>query len=311
VRVPPGHSTNDILRFLTETKAGFCEQFAGSMAVLLRALGIPTRVAVGFTAGVYDSRAGVWRVTSQDAHAWVEVLFPGFGWLAFEPTPGRTNPVASYTNPPPSQATSQPAPASTTICRRIQVDGQPLQRACASSPLPQGTQDPGVSRRLAGEVGPQRGAANAGRTTPLGISARRLIVVGLLLLLALMVLSIPAVKVVTRRLRVFRSSEPRARILAQYAVLSQQAADVGWGRGPAETLLEYRARLKQGMSLDGDLDRLTELASRAAYAETITAAEAADHAGESARRLAHQIRKSAGVGKSLAGWFRVDLSSRR
>src|SRR5439155_3028342 len=93
IRVPAGHDVNQILYFLTRSKRGYCEQFAGSMAVLLRSLGIPARVAVGFTPGTYDPRTETYQVTSQNAHAWVEVLFPRFGWLAFEPTPNRTNPV--------------------------------------------------------------------------------------------------------------------------------------------------------------------------------------------------------------------------
>jgi hypothetical protein len=65
------------------------------MAVMLRLLGIPSRVAVGFTAGTW--KAGVWTVTDQQAHAWVEAWFDGFGWLAFDPTPGRGTLSAVYT----------------------------------------------------------------------------------------------------------------------------------------------------------------------------------------------------------------------
>src|SRR5206468_95525 len=77
LRVTPGHDINHILYFLTRSKRGYCEQFAGSMAVLLRALGIPARVAVGFTPGSYDPKQGVYHVTGQNAHAWVETLFNG------------------------------------------------------------------------------------------------------------------------------------------------------------------------------------------------------------------------------------------
>lgn len=76
-----------LVDFVTETKAGYCQHFAGAMAVMLRLLGIPSRVAVGFTSGRLVGR--VWRVTDHDAHAWVEVWFPGYGWVAFDPTPGR------------------------------------------------------------------------------------------------------------------------------------------------------------------------------------------------------------------------------
>jgi hypothetical protein len=65
------------------------------MAVMLRLLGVPARVAVGFTAGIW--KAGVWTVTDQQAHAWVEAWFAGYGWLAFDPTPGRGTLSAVYT----------------------------------------------------------------------------------------------------------------------------------------------------------------------------------------------------------------------
>lgn len=82
--------------FLFTGKTGFCEQYASAMALLLREVGIPSRVAIGFTAGSaeHDYRS----ITSRDAHAWVEVFFPGYGWLPFDPTPladGR-NYVPSY-----------------------------------------------------------------------------------------------------------------------------------------------------------------------------------------------------------------------
>ena len=137
-----------------------------------------------------------------------------------------------------------------------------------------------------------------------------MIVLGLVLLLVLLVLSIPATKWVRRRLALARSSDARGRVLAAYAVLSQRAADLGWGRRPAETLVEYRARLKQGLSLNGDLDRLTDLAGRAAYSEANLSPEAAEEARNSARRLSRDIRRTAGFTRSLTGWFRFELPSR-
>ncbi|WP_020674352.1 DUF3488 and transglutaminase-like domain-containing protein [Amycolatopsis nigrescens] len=71
--------------FLLNGKRGFCEQFASSMGVMLRVLGIPSRVAVGFTNGF--PTADYRTITSQDAHAWVEVYFGDRGWVSFDPTP--------------------------------------------------------------------------------------------------------------------------------------------------------------------------------------------------------------------------------
>lgn len=80
-----------LVDFLFHGKTGFCEQYASAMGVMLRTLGIPTRVAIGFTDG-FEAQ-GHRTITSQDAHAWDEVYFPGYGWVTFDPTPltdGRT-----------------------------------------------------------------------------------------------------------------------------------------------------------------------------------------------------------------------------
>ena len=76
-----------LVGFVAETRTGYCQHFAGAMAVMLRLLGVPARVAVGFVPGHY--RGGTWTVTDHDAHAWVEVWFRNYGWLPFDPTPGR------------------------------------------------------------------------------------------------------------------------------------------------------------------------------------------------------------------------------
>jgi hypothetical protein len=81
----PGTSGDDLVDFL-RLKRGYCEQYAGAMAVLVRAAGVPARVALGYTPGTErqdESRV----VTSDDAHAWVEVWFDGLGWVPFDPTP--------------------------------------------------------------------------------------------------------------------------------------------------------------------------------------------------------------------------------
>jgi transglutaminase-like putative cysteine protease len=73
--------------FLFSDKEGYCQQFSGAMALLLRMGGVPARVAAGFTPGAYDKRSGRWIVADIDAHAWVEVWFPRYGWVRFDPTP--------------------------------------------------------------------------------------------------------------------------------------------------------------------------------------------------------------------------------
>lgn len=73
-----------ILDFL-ETKEGFCQQYAGAMAWMLREADVPARVAIGLTKGTYSG--GVWTVASDNFHAWVEVYYEGLGWITFDPTP--------------------------------------------------------------------------------------------------------------------------------------------------------------------------------------------------------------------------------
>jgi hypothetical protein len=80
-------SGQGLLDFLTTDKQGFCEQFAFAMAVLARLVGIPSRIAIGYTGGTQDPN-GTWHVTTSDAHSWPELYFSQIGWLRFEPTPG-------------------------------------------------------------------------------------------------------------------------------------------------------------------------------------------------------------------------------
>src|SRR5262249_15182489 len=113
--------------FLFHSKTGYCEQFASSMALLARLLGIPARVGMGYTAGTQRSD-GSWVVSTKDAHAWPELYFSGVGWLRFEPTPAGgvgqgSATVPAYTTPqllPGAPGTEEngssapvPAPAAT------------------------------------------------------------------------------------------------------------------------------------------------------------------------------------------------------
>jgi transglutaminase-like putative cysteine protease len=82
-------------QFLFKAKAGYCQFFATAMGDMLRSLGIPTRLVNGFGAGTFDPKAGHYVVTESDAHTWVEVYFPGYGWIPFEPTPqGGYSPIS-------------------------------------------------------------------------------------------------------------------------------------------------------------------------------------------------------------------------
>ncbi|MGQ0602091.1 MAG: transglutaminase TgpA family protein [Anaerolineales bacterium] len=84
---PPAPAGRDAVDyFLFEGPGGFCSHYASAMVVLLRAVDVPARVVTGFAMGAYDFERGAWRVPASAAHAWVEVYFPEYGWVEFEPT---------------------------------------------------------------------------------------------------------------------------------------------------------------------------------------------------------------------------------
>ena len=80
-------ATDPLANFLFVRRSGHCEYFASAMVVMLRADGIPARYITGFLPGEYNDVGGDYIVRESDAHAWVEVFFPGYGWMTFDPTP--------------------------------------------------------------------------------------------------------------------------------------------------------------------------------------------------------------------------------
>jgi len=76
-----------LANFLFVRRSGHCEYFASAMTVMLRAIGIPARYATGFLPGEYNDVGGDYIIRESDAHTWVEVYFPGYGWMTFDPTP--------------------------------------------------------------------------------------------------------------------------------------------------------------------------------------------------------------------------------
>jgi protein-glutamine gamma-glutamyltransferase len=80
-------TADPLAHFLFTRRAGNCEYFAAAMTVMLRDVGIPARYVGGFLSGEYNDVGGDWIVRASDAHVWVEVFFPGYGWITFDPTP--------------------------------------------------------------------------------------------------------------------------------------------------------------------------------------------------------------------------------
>lgn len=78
--------------FLFIQKEGVCTDFATAMAVMLRSSGVPARLVAGYLPGELDKATGTYQVKAKDYHAWVEVYFPGYGWIEFDPTPGAAVP---------------------------------------------------------------------------------------------------------------------------------------------------------------------------------------------------------------------------
>jgi transglutaminase-like putative cysteine protease len=110
-------SSDALADFVLTGKKGFCEQYASAMAIMARSVGMASRVALGFTAGfpVGDYQT----ITSQDAHAWVEIYFPGYGWMVFDPTPlsdgrGVTPPYISGLSPDDEEDGSTAGATTTT-----------------------------------------------------------------------------------------------------------------------------------------------------------------------------------------------------
>jgi protein-glutamine gamma-glutamyltransferase len=104
---PPEPGLSPLVDFLLRDHAGHCQHFAGAAALLLRLAGVPTRVAVGFATGI-PTGDGRFNVRDVDAHAWIEVYFQGYGWVAFNPTP-----PAAQASIPRQLDPLAPAPATT------------------------------------------------------------------------------------------------------------------------------------------------------------------------------------------------------
>ena len=99
--------------FLWDSRAGYCQQFSGAMAVLLRMGGVPARVVTGFTSGSLDTKTKEYVVRDLDAHSWVEVWYKGIGWVTFDPTPAaapaRSQPNDGATTTGPGASVGAPS----------------------------------------------------------------------------------------------------------------------------------------------------------------------------------------------------------
>jgi transglutaminase-like putative cysteine protease len=105
----PPPSSVPLVDFLFRSHVGYCQQFSGAMALLLRMGGVPARVASGFSPGRFDRKRGEYVVRDDDAHSWVEAYFPGIGWHTLDPTPA-ASPARSQIGDTSSTATPAGVP---------------------------------------------------------------------------------------------------------------------------------------------------------------------------------------------------------
>ena len=95
---PQASNTDAVDQFLFVDQTGFCEHYVSAMGVMLRTQGIPARLVSGFGSGTFNYATNLYEVRAMDAHAWVEVYFPTYGWVPFEPTPGWDDPNTAPVN---------------------------------------------------------------------------------------------------------------------------------------------------------------------------------------------------------------------
>jgi transglutaminase-like putative cysteine protease len=260
--------------FLT-ARRGFCQQFASTFAVMARLLGIPSRVAVGFTYGVPDGRPdGQGRteyvVRGRQAHAWPEVYLDGAGWVPFEPTPGRGNPdAAQLTEVPPAQDDGGAAPAATTTTTTATAAGQ--------TP----TTSANDGKVSVDEF--QRNSANQARSGD-GSSVALWVLLGLVAT-AFAALTVRVAYVAARRRRRRGdTSTPSGRVRAAWLDSCEWLELVRVRRRPHETPAEFSRRAARVASL-ADLERLAEWETLRLFGDRPIEPGQADAAEEVARQV--------------------------
>jgi transglutaminase-like putative cysteine protease len=278
LNAPPVTDAASLMNFLQD-KRGYCQQFAYAMAVLARLAGIPTRYAVGYTAGVRQPN-GSWVVSTSDAHAWPELYFSGAGWIRFEPTPSGvagqgTATTPSYANPVVPGATSTAPATAPTGSSAATAPGSSSQRA----PLPQDRA--GSEGNTGGTAGR---AAQPVLLNPWVIAG---MVVGALVVLAVIVPGLA--RLLTRRLR-WRSA--RSDVLAARAAWRQFEADLAdyrVGYRASESPRATAARVASDLSLPA---RASQAVERLALATERAQYSARPVDGSGLRRDAAVVRRA-------------------
>lgn len=252
VEVAAGHSFDRIEDFLA-LRRGYCEQFATSFGAMARSLGIPARVAVGFTTGDPTERPGEYIVRGRHAHAWPEVYLAGVGWTHFEPTPGRGNPASTGVN---------------TI--EAAQDASPGAEEPGTTPttVPTTTAPPTAQTRPPGQPSAEQAPVDAGATAePSGgwLTTVLLLVGGLATILILYVVSLWWIR--RHGHQRLLTEEPPVRVAKAWRRADRDLRLAGVPSRPAETHLEFSDRVHASLGDAGpELTRLAALHGEAIYA---------------------------------------------
>jgi transglutaminase-like putative cysteine protease len=290
---PPDSSVPALVDFLFDTREGYCQQFAGAYAVMARVVGLPARVAVGFTPGQLG-RDGLYDVLALDAHAWPEVWLGRYGWVPFEPTVGRGEPGAeAYTGVAPEQAeppgvTSSLAPTTTVEVPSTAVQAGPPssghQPSAAASPRAANGRGSPAGGGASGGHG--AGAAGGGLVPALAgavAGSALVILLGALLLL-------PALRTARRR----AWARGADRVVVAFTETTEALARRGVSRRTSETFGQYARRAAPRCPPE----------ARHALAELALAAEAAVYGPRlpSAEEVASAVSAARSVRRALPRW---------
>jgi len=264
LEVSTGHGNDRMAQFLFEERTGYCEQFAGTFAAMARSVGIPARVATGFTPGELVGDQYV--VRGENYHAWPEVWIDG-QWIYFEPTPGRGAPGATgYTGVAEQQV--QPTPEDAQDTATTGDTAVPTVPPLADFPAAE-------LEGLEGEAG--QSGDDGGLPTWLERIGQ---VVGLALLAGLLWwLIAPLVRRFRRRRRYASARTVAAQVEAAWMDLNESLALAGVPAAPAETPREYARRVHKVTRLHGArLDQVAVLVTEARYADEVSDDQIAAHA---------------------------------
>jgi hypothetical protein len=244
-----------LIKFLYSTHTGFCQQFAFAMAGLARLAGIPSRIAVGYTAGTSEG-SGKWKVTTADAHAWPELYFGGMGWLRFEPTPGGATGQGTATVPQYAVAGGAP-PALGTEPKTV-----------PTSPTT-GKLGKGANANLFHLHHPDVGGGGATAAAGRGHSIIPWVLLILAILAALALVTPAAARWLIRRRRLAATGDA-ALAHAAWRELRDDLADYGLACRPSESPRAAAARIVAALRLDQPaseaLGRIVTAEERARYA---------------------------------------------